>query len=433
MPIQPPSGRRFDESPDVEALIGNPPGWTLRWGLTVLLVLLVLMFALSWLVSYPDVVEARAVLTTENPPIRIVAGESARISDLKVVNGQTVRPGDLLAVLENPARTEDVFQLELFFIKLQENERVDYLAVKLPEALRLGSLESAFASFSQNFRELQYFLKQDINYLKISNLRKQIAGLLKLNESLARQEKLLAEETAFARKNAERDSLLFSRNSLSRMEYEQSQLGFLQKRRELEAFRSSATQNHLRIQQLEAQILDLQQLQSDGKSERMLRFQSELQRLQGEIADWKQTWLLTAPIEGEVALTKARSEQQFVHKGEEVLTVVPGGSSGRILARALLPYTGSGKVGPGMAAHIRLDGYPYQEFGVLNGTVDHISPVPGEQGYEVEISVPDSLVSSYDKPIPFRQEMQGTVRILTQERRLLERILERVVAAFERN
>ena len=313
---------------------------------------------------------------------------------------------------------------------MDDNDRADLHAVTLPEQLRLGSLEESYTRFALGFRDLQYFLKQDINYLKISNLHKQIAELLKLNESLARQEKLLQEEAAYARKNTERDSILFSRNSLSRLEFEQSQLAYLQKRRELEAFRSNAAQNSLPIHQMESQILDLQQLQSDNKSERMLRFRSNLQQLQADIGTWKQTWMLSAPIPGEVALTQAWSEQQFVRTGEEILTIVPKENAGRIVARAMLPYAGSGKVSPGMAAQIRLQGYPYQEFGVLNGTVERIAAVPGEQGYELEISVPENMLTSYEKLVPFRQEMQGTARIVTEKRRLLRRVFEKILAAL---
>lgn len=425
-----PSDIRLPEGHDLEVLIGHPPGWTMRWGMTALLLLVLLLLGISWFVRYPDVVQAPAVLTTQNPPIRLVAGESARLSELKIKNGQQVQAGDLLAVLDNPARTEDVLKLEFFLKKMDDNDRADLHAVTLPEQLRLGSLEESYTRFALGFRDLQYFLKQDINYLKISNLRKQIAELLKLNESLARQEKLLQEEAAYARKNTERDSILFSRNSLSRLEFEQSQLAYLQKRRELEAFRSNAAQNSLRIHQMESQILDLQQLQSDNKSERMLRFRSNLQQLQADIGTWKQTWMLSAPIPGEVALTQAWSEQQFVRTGEEILTIVPKENAGRIVARAMLPYAGSGKVSPGMAAQIRLQGYPYQEFGVLNGTVERIAAVPGEQGYELEISVPENMLTSYEKLVPFRQEMQGTARIVTEKRRLLRRVFEKILAAL---
>ncbi|MBI5916426.1 MAG: HlyD family efflux transporter periplasmic adaptor subunit [Bacteroidetes bacterium] len=431
-PITNPSDIRLNERNDLEALIGSPPGWSLRWGLTVLLLAVVGLLVIGWWVRYPDVVEARAVLTTQNPPIRLAAGASAKINVLKVANGQPVQAGDLLAVLDNPARLEDVQQLDVFLRKMAENSG-DIGSAQLPETLQLGSLQGAFATFSQRFQDLQYFLQQDINYLKTSNLRSQITEIEHINQSLQRQEKIMVEEVALARRNMERDSTLLVRNSVSRLEFEQSQSAYLARRRELEALRSGTSQNQLRVREIQGRILDLQQLRSDDESDKLTAFRADLQRLQGELEVWKKTWLLTAPIGGEVALTQAWSEQQFVKEGEEVLTIVPQEASGRIVAKAVLSNASAGKVRPEMPAHLRLDGFPYQEFGVLNGRVGRIASVPGEQGYELEILLPEKLVTSYGRPVDFRQEMQATARIVTEERSLLQRIFEKILAAFEEN
>lgn len=427
------SNIKLNERYDIEALIGSPPGWTLRWGLTAMLAVLVLMLGIAYFVSYPDIVEARAVLTTENPPIRLAAATSGKLAQLKVKNGQVVQLGDLLAVLENPAKLRDVQQLDTILQNMVGKEDAAYLDTQLPHMLQLGSLQASYASFSQKHKDLRYFLSQDINYLKISNLRKQMEVVGTLNKSLARQEKIMAEEMAIAQKNMERDSTLLAANSLSKLEFEKSKTDWLARRRELEALRSGTSQNNLRIREMEAQILDLQQLQSDGESQRLLDFRAEVQRLKGEIDAWKQTYLLLAPVSGEVALTKAWSEQQQVEAGTEVLTIVPMESAGRVIAKAQLTNNRSGKVKVNMPVNLRLDGYPYQEFGVLNGQVQRIAAVPGEQGYELEISLPADLKTSYGQIIPFRQEMQGTARIVTEKRSLLARVMDRILAAFEAN
>jgi len=159
----------------------------------------------------------------------------------------------------------------------------------------------------------------------------------------------------------------------------------------------------------------------------VLAFRGELTRLLADIEIWKKTLLVTAPISGEVALTRAWSEQQFVQQGGEMLTVVPLQGAGPVVAKALLPGAGAGKVTPGLPAHIRLEGYPYREFGTLNGTVSRIGPVPSASGYEIEIALPDSLLTTHDLVIPFRQEMQGTARIVTKKRSLLKRIFEKLL------
>ncbi len=431
MPIQNPQNIRLNERQEIEAIIGNPPGWTLRWGVTVLLAGFFLLLLFSYFIKYPDVVLAKAVLTTQNPPIRLAASADAKISQLLVHNGQQVQKGELLAIMDNPAELDDVKKLQSFLGQMAENQVVILPNSKLPSGLQLGSLQAAFSRFAQAYNDLGYLLVQDINYQKINNLRKQIAEILRLNESLKRQENILKEEVGLARNNLERDSTLLARNSLSQLEFEQSQSYYLQKRRELESLRSGVTQNALRIEQIRGQMLDLQKNQSDDLSSKRLAFEAETKRLQGELDQWKETWLIEAPIGGEVALTRAWSEQQYVRKGEEILTIVPNEAAGKVFAKALLPYQSSGKVGPGMKAHLRLDGFPYQEYGMLSGEVEYISTVPNEQGYEMGISLPENLTTNYEKPIQFRQEMQGTARIITEDKSLLSRLLNKIISAMK--
>ncbi|MCU0348841.1 MAG: biotin/lipoyl-binding protein [Saprospiraceae bacterium] len=140
MPINDPSEIKLNERYDIEALIGSPPSWTLRWGLTAMLAVFVLLLFIAHLVRYADVVEAKAVLTTQNPPIRLAAGASGKIAKLTVKNGQTVQPGELLAVLENPANTEDVALLDSFLQNMRTEVGAAYLDLNFSYLMILGVL-----------------------------------------------------------------------------------------------------------------------------------------------------------------------------------------------------------------------------------------------------------------------------------------------------
>ena len=91
-----------------------------------------------------------------------------------------------------------------------------------------------------------------------------------------------------------------------------------------------------------------------------------------------------------------------------------------------MPIAGSGKVKPGLRATIKLDNFPFQQFGILTGRVQNISPVPQKDYYSVEISVNNTFETTYHKTIPFQQEMQGTANIITEDKRVAARIFEKV-------
>jgi hypothetical protein len=63
---------------------------------------------------------------------------------------------------------------------------------------------------------------------------------------------------------------------------------------------------------------------------------------------------------------------------------------------------------------------------MLAGTVQSISLVPRNDSYAIEVQLPRGLRTSFDRPLDFRQEMQGSAEIITEELRLLERIFYQI-------
>ncbi|MEM1124252.1 MAG: HlyD family efflux transporter periplasmic adaptor subunit, partial [Bacteroidota bacterium] len=190
-------------------------------------------------------------------------------------------------------------------------------------------------------------------------------------------------------------------------------------------FSTQMIANKVQVKQLQAQIIDLQQSQTDGQTTRQLAIQESVQNLSNQLQEWQQNYLIKAPIAGKVNLEKIWSDQQFISAGEPLLTIVPAEGTGKIIAKAQVPTANSGKVEVGQTVNIRLNGYPYQEFGILKATVKQIALVPQEESYTVTLKMPEVLVTTYDKTIPFAQEMQGTAAIITEDRSILQRIFDR--------
>ncbi|MCX6222325.1 MAG: hypothetical protein NTZ69_15245 [Bacteroidia bacterium] len=83
----------------------------------------------------------------------------------------------------------------------------------------------------------------------------------------------------------------------------------------------------------------------------------------------------------------------------------------------------SGKVQVGQRVNLKFASYPYMEYGVVEGVVSKISSVPNGETYALEVNLPGQMVSTFGKKLEFQQELKGTAEIITEERRLLDRIL----------
>ena len=83
-------------SEEVQEVMNHIPSWILRWGITVLFAIVIVLLAGSYLFKYPDVVEAEITVSTQNPPAYVIARISGRLNRLCVENGAVVRKDTLL-------------------------------------------------------------------------------------------------------------------------------------------------------------------------------------------------------------------------------------------------------------------------------------------------------------------------------------------------
>jgi multidrug efflux pump subunit AcrA (membrane-fusion protein) len=93
----------LNERQELVQFIGRPPSIFLRFGITAIATVVIMLLAMSYFIKYPDIVTAKVVLTTENPPIRMLAKTGGRVSDILIKNNQWVEKGQILCVLENTA------------------------------------------------------------------------------------------------------------------------------------------------------------------------------------------------------------------------------------------------------------------------------------------------------------------------------------------
>jgi len=412
----------LNERAQIQYLLGNPPGWMMRYGLTMMAGVFMMLIALVYLVHYPDVIVARVVLTTARPPIRLLSKQAGRVAHLLVKDRQMVEQGQVLAVLENTASWRDVLQLELW---------ISDKPVKnggLPSGLRLGDLQASFSAFSQHWKDMQYFTAHHGTAEQIAYIEKQIKELTGIHLSLGRQFITLQEEFTLSEKEYKRQQLLHKDGIISDKEFERSETEYLAQKRTLQKADETNLQNQLQIRQLESQINELLRNKSNHQNEKELTLAEDIQRLASDIAAWKQQYLIVAPIMGGISFSKVWSEQQFVAASEEIMAVVPTelsaepARSNTIVGKARLSVSNSGKVAVGQRVFIRLDGYPSQQYGALKTSVAAISLLPQENEYALDLFLPDSLITSSGKYLPFRQEMSGQARIITEDRRIIDRI-----------
>ncbi len=82
------------------------------------------------------------------------------------------------------------------------------------------------------------------------------------------------------------------------------------------------------------------------------------------------------------------------------------------------------KLKKGMRVKIKLGGYPYTEYGILEGEVEDKEYIEGK-GFGVRIKLGNRLITNFGKRIEYYKGMSGTGEIIVREERLLDKFLKR--------
>lgn len=301
----------------------------------------------------------------------------------------------------------------------------------------MGDLQADWASFVSSCQGYRDYITRSVMTKKRILLGKQIDKQKELYRQMQMQLTTMMEDQRYEEKSFTRDSSLFRLNLVSEQEYEESIRRLLQTRNSVASFRSQMTSTELSIIQLEEQLVELSIQEEDETLAFEDAIRTNLERLNAGIRNWKLTYLLTAPISGKVSFVHKWDKGQFLSTGEHYLAVVPEGKQS-VLGIVRIPQSSLGKVSAGQKVNVKLEGYPYMEYGMLVGTLGYLSSVPDEQSdsqsvpqYTAEILFKNGMRTTYGKELRMIQKMDGTAEIITEKRSLIMRFLDPLVALFK--
>jgi multidrug resistance efflux pump len=408
-------------SDEVQEILEKIPHWMIRWGNLLLLSLIVMLLTLSWFVKYPDIVSSQTIITTETPPQKEFARITGKIDSIFVKDGQLVKENQSLAMIENISNYKDFLFLKSIIdtIKVQKKS-FDFPIDKIP-VLFLGDIEGSYALFENNY--IQYILNKELQPFSNEAIANKVttSELIRRLNNLQSQKELNKRELIFKQKDLKRSKSLFDKGVISEKEYEIKQLEYLQEERNYKNMVSSTSQ-------LRESISNSNKI---SKGTEISRIREEVtllknviqsfNQLKKSIKDWEMKYVLSSKMNGKVSFLNYWSENQTVNQGDLVFTIIPTKNSSYI-AKLKTPAQNLGKVKIGQTVNIKLQNYPDYEFGVLMGKVKNISEVSNKEGfYNIDVSLPKKLITSYNKEIEFKQEMSGTAEIVTEDLRLIQR------------
>src|SRR5579872_1814908 len=105
-------------SEEVTEIIGRMPSWLIRRGISLTGIILLGIGIAAWFFKFPDVIASKIVISSGNPPIKLVARSSLPIQLIFVHNDEAVTAGQTLCVLANSAVYGDIRKINALTAQL---------------------------------------------------------------------------------------------------------------------------------------------------------------------------------------------------------------------------------------------------------------------------------------------------------------------------
>jgi len=394
----------------------------IRWGITLIFGLIVMLVCISWFIKYPDVVQGEVVLTTEQPPIKLVSKTGGYVEQLYFEENAMVKKGATIAQITNPTNKATVDSLAVVIQKFQLENAASILP-RLTSLGKLGELQSDYNNLVSNLKEYHQVTSDEFYNNSIKNLKLQINYNKKLARITKKQLTLQKTELKNAKEKFKADKQLYEKGVISKNEFFTNQTAYTNKQEQLINTEKNYVQYQIAVTNYNNQKNELDKNYGDKVRLLETNINAAINSLKSFIESWQQNYTVVAPITGKLSYLNTIVNNQFVAAQEPLFAVIPDNQE--YIANVQIPTVGYGKIELGQQVKIKLDGYPYQEYGQLMGTVSNIAQIQGKEGYVIKVKLPKGLLTTYKKELKYKPDMVGSAEVITKDLRVLERIFNR--------
>lgn len=411
-------------SGELHEIISNKPNWILRNGTLVFFVIISCLIASTFFISYPDIVSGKAKLTSINAPKEVKTKTEGKLIKLIAVEGNKAEQNEILGLIESRANHKEVLLLAVLVDSLQyliQNNQTENIPPYLSQpSQNLGEVQQAYQNFMQNFILFTQYLSSGYYLKKKKMLLGDMVYLQKLHTNLFEQKAIQQEDISLAKETFAANNSLKEDKVISALDYRNEKSKYINKTLTLPQISSAIISNESSQHEKQKEIL---QLENEIAQQKGIFIQS-LNTLKAQLEEWKNKYLLLAPIGGKIAFASFLQENQQLQINQTVCFINPENT--QYFAEVFIPQNNFGKVKQGQKVLLKLPAYPFQEFGAITGKLDFISAIATDTGYVAKILLPNGLQTNYKKQVQYHEGLSAQAEIITEDLKLSDRILNQL-------
>lgn len=454
--------RNLQEAEASEMLEAAPP-YLQRGGIYLLSGITLVCLSLLYFGQVHSVVTAPGVIVPQGESIPVQLLESGIAAEVLAQPGDRLPAGAPILRIERNRSGLSLAALE----RQAALQAQQFAALRADSAALAGILAAPEATLRrsvprlQTSQGLQLVSSLRAAYLELQRSRDVDARQSETRQAHARQEIELARQrlalmeenrtsAAERLRQAEVELQEFRRLAdegyFSSQEMRAEEERFRQQQERLDAMDLDISNERLRISDLEsrraAETLDSEQRRGQTRlnyDQNLAQFrqgtqnlQAEMRRLAAELQNTRdeilvmreqmRTVTVTMPVAGTIAEMHVANAGELVSTGQVVAVVVPEGMP--LVIRASVPNKDIGFVAEALPARIKVDAFPFEQFGTVPGRVARVFPNTGQsQNFTILVELLEEHIRVGDQAHALFPGLAVKVEVLTQKQRLYTLLL----------
>ena len=429
-------GKRTEEVQDIIERMPNKFG---KYVTMIVVGIFLLLLLFGWLVRYPDVVTGEVTVNANQAPIKLISFTAGKLKLAKISSQDQVKENQIVAHIENATDLQHALKIKALMeqIKLPIANAASIYS-SLPKEAPLGELSTSYFNFLNAVKLLADYQTNHLFEKQEQALHELITQQKSVLEASAEKTKISIENQKLYNNFYNRDSILFTKKVLSASDFDKTKINSVGAKDVYQSTLRDIANSKEKIAQTQSQLQEVIIQKTEKEQQLDLDVLTTHNDMLDKLRSWEQQYVFRAPLDGKIQFLKFWNSNQFVQSGEEVFTVVP--KQQHALGQVILPAQGAGKVEVGQEVIVKLEDYPYMEYGSVTGKVKNISLTTnasktekGEiQNYLVLLNFPDDLKTNYGRKLDFRYEIKGSAEIITKDRRLIQRFFDNLKYIVEK-
>ncbi|WP_400262940.1 HlyD family secretion protein [Sphingobacterium sp. SG20118] len=403
-------------SEDLQEIISKPPSWLLKRGITFIVLTVFMIFGLSFFIRYPEIVTVSMKFNTSNAPKVLTGKVNGNLVKLLVKDGTVVDKYTDVAYIESIADHEEVLNLLDKMKKVRSGalDLADLKDIVTPTELELGEVQNSYQNFYLSYLNYLAINKEGIYQKRKNFIQNEVKYINEQHKRIQESFDLQKRELALAEEEYTKYKILADKKVISQLELQQKEALLLSKRQFIPQAENTIISNQSSRLSKDKEISEI----NNEMFEEEKKFYQSLNTFISDAENWKKQYVISSPSKGTLIYGDFLQENQLVKLGDELFYV--NANKDDYYGEILIPQIKSSKVKIGQYVLIKVQSYPYQEYGYLRGKIDYISDIP----------IRDSVF--FSKVILIRKEQDSVIKlkpgiladadIITEDQSIFKRI-----------